>query len=219
MGGFRYWRMWITRAVNNETYVGIGEFELRATPGGSSIVSGGTASASSEFSATYSADKAIDADPTTLWHTISGDPKVAWWWQYHFAEPVGAAEYSLLIPSSHSAIRSPRDWELQVSDDASNWLTVDQRVGEDFVGDIERQWPLTIDAYRLTGVAKFSDGQVADNVRVWYRGNATHLNDTTPAPLTGEFSIIAATSGPYDVLITRDGYRPLAHGPVTASAI
>jgi hypothetical protein len=49
------------------------------------VLSGGTASADSELSGTYSADKACDGNVATFWNSASG--AFPHWWQYQFDRP------------------------------------------------------------------------------------------------------------------------------------
>lgn len=67
------------------------------------------------------------------------------------------------------------------------------------------------------GMAKFSDGAIAETIRVWDRNTGKFLKDFTPDQDTGEFEIIVAAET-VDVAILKTGYRPIMHGPVTLTA-
>ena len=68
--------------------------------------------------------------------------------------------------------------------------------------------------------AKFTDGSIATKVAAFLSGTKVLAGEATPDPVTGEFSIIALNqdSANFDVAIYRDGYRPLIHGPIYATA-
>lgn len=68
--------------------------------------------------------------------------------------------------------------------------------------------------------AKFTDGSIATKAAAFLSGTKALVGEATPDPITGEFSIIVPNqdSANFDVAIYRDGYRPLIHGPISATA-
>lgn len=118
------WRLNITANCGDSYYLVVYEIEFREVIGGADQCAGGTATASAQYSATYSAAKAFDNDLSTSWvpplYTTTG------WIQYEFAAPKEIAEYTIM-PSA-SAAASPRDWTLEYWD-GSAWVVVDTRAG------------------------------------------------------------------------------------------
>lgn len=70
----------------------------------------------------------------------------------------------------------------------------------------------------LAGTAKFTDGTVADQLFVLKASTCELMAEGAVDPETGEFDHRGI--GPDDVyiLITKPGYRPLVHGPVTPAS-
>lgn len=120
------WRFEIAHNDGDASYIGIEEIELRATVGGADQCSGGTASASSEYNATYAAAKAFDDSIGTRWVTAGGQI-----WahiQYLFGSSVTVAEYSI-IPDSTDYPRAPKSFILEYYD-GSDWIPADTRYAE-----------------------------------------------------------------------------------------
>ncbi|MDS4070513.1 MAG: DNRLRE domain-containing protein [Candidatus Competibacter sp.] len=68
--------------------------------------------------------------------------------------------------------------------------------------------------YGISGIAKFSDNEIATLVRAWRRDTGAWVGDATPNGSTGAYSIITPNT-PVDRTIFKTGYRPLTHGPIT----
>lgn len=68
--------------------------------------------------------------------------------------------------------------------------------------------------------ARFTDGSIATKAVAFLSGTNVLAGEATPDPITGEFSITVPNqaSANFDVAIYRDGYRPLIHGPISATA-
>lgn len=63
LGPYRYWRIFATTNNGDASFIGIGELEFYETPyNGVNVLTGGTISASSQFSGTLAASKAIDGN-------------------------------------------------------------------------------------------------------------------------------------------------------------
>lgn len=99
---------------------------------GSDVLIGGTASADEIFSATYSAEKAVDDNTSTFWATTAS--AMPHWWKYDLGagvsktvrklrmieanSPVGIADFTLHGSNNDS------DWDLLLTDvhsDNNNW--------------------------------------------------------------------------------------------------
>jgi hypothetical protein len=70
-------------------------------------------------------------------------------------------------------------------------------------------------APKITGTAKFTNGAVADVVRVWKASDGTLLASPAITPVSGAFTADMPDTSPVLVTITKTGYRPLTHGPIT----
>lgn len=119
--GHRYWRAYIT-AGNGATATSAAEFGLRDTVGGSSIATGGTPSASTEFNSSFDAAKAFDGNPSTLWSAASNSGFPAWL-AYDFGTAVDIVEVSYTCRNDAVANQAWRNFSIQYSDDNSTWTT------------------------------------------------------------------------------------------------
>jgi len=77
---------------------------------------------------------------------------------------------------------------------------------------IEAKAPAT---YRLSGVAKFTDGAIATKLRISNHDTGAWISDITPDPATGAYQFDQLVDNACDLTIYRTGYRPLTHGPVS----
>lgn len=126
--GYRYWRLNIT-ANNGRGTTQVAEVELRATVSGANIATGGTPSASSEFSFLFDAAKAFDNNTSNYWSTATS--VVAAWLRYDLG--VGnasvVAQYAIRARSDANN-GTPSAWTLEGSEDGSVWTVVDTQSGQ-----------------------------------------------------------------------------------------
>lgn len=217
MAAYKYWGL---RVINSSHAFAsaISEIELREFPNGPSIFTGGVADATDTIRAEFAAAMAVDGDLGTQWQTNDGYPPT--WW-YEFPAPVSAVEYAIYTRDVAEPL-APTDWELVASDDGVNWDVIDAQSG---IPVTRGEWSVysfasSTERYAISGLALFSDGAIADTVRLWHRTNAVHVIDLIPDSPSGAYITQDLDGpGPYDVLILRDGYRPLAHGPITAMLV
>ena len=82
-------------------------------------------------------DKLFDGKTTTKWYTQAGgsDSPLSYpiWAQIIYKEPIGIASYSI-VSGNDMPDRDPKDWELQGSNDGSQWVTLDSQTGVTFSG-------------------------------------------------------------------------------------
>lgn len=125
-GSHVYWRLHVATTEQGGA-PSCGELEMRSTAGGSNLCTGGTPSASSIWSATYSADKAFDGTTTTLWSAAVANS----WLQYQFASAVSVGIITIKARSDGFANTSPRNFLLQYADSSSGpWATAFRVVSE-----------------------------------------------------------------------------------------
>lgn len=125
-GSHLYWRLHVSTTQEGGA-PSVGELEMRSTAGGSNLCTGGTPSASSIWSATYTADKAFDGTTTTLWSAAVANS----WLQYQFASPVSVGNITIKARSDGFATTSPRNFNLQYSDNpAGPWATAFRVINE-----------------------------------------------------------------------------------------
>lgn len=84
---------------------------------GANLVTGGTATASDEYSATYAASKAADGNAGTWWESLGAEPH---WWKYQFA----AAKVVTKIGITLGHIYGLKDFTIAGSNDNANWTTL-----------------------------------------------------------------------------------------------
>src|SRR5215471_2146449 len=128
MAAHRYWRIYWTATDAGPGYIGVAEIQMRTAIGGSNVLAGGTASASSEFPGPYQAFQALDANPATFW---SGNGPTPHWWKYDLGagNAKDIIEYVLTARNDSNYTQTGRDFQLQASDDNSTWTTIDTRAG------------------------------------------------------------------------------------------
>lgn len=100
----------------NASAVNIAEVEMRATAGGTDQCTGGTASASTEYSGSFTANKAFGGT-SGLWASTDAG-SVGSWLQYTFASAVAVNEIVVTAPSG----AGPTAIQLQYHD-GSQWVT------------------------------------------------------------------------------------------------
>lgn len=130
----RYWRVYITATDGSASNFGFTEIEIRGSIGGPDLTvpqtAGGAATASSEANMSNAAWRAVDESLTSGWLGNVPGGGLPGWWRYDFGHaghtgPSTADVRQILIRGSWNApTASPRDFELQWSDDNSSWTTV-----------------------------------------------------------------------------------------------
>jgi hypothetical protein len=119
----RYLRLFIEN-TSDPNFCSISEIYFRDDAG--SLIAGGTASASSQFSGTYSANKARDGNTATWWGTVSGSNDPCWW-AIDFGSSKFVSEIELM-PVSGSPTHMPTAVVLQTSSDGAKWYNVQRWV-------------------------------------------------------------------------------------------
>lgn len=117
-----YWRLLIQGNAGGAA-VSIEELQM-FDASGTSLCTGGTASASSTFSPTYAASMAFDANFTTFWNNNSIVPTVGSpeWLQYQFASAVDVASFRIVC-RENTPTQAPKNFILQYSDTGSAWTS------------------------------------------------------------------------------------------------
>lgn len=118
--GARYWRL-NTTANNGSSNLAIGDVQLRNKVGGTSVATGGTASASTTNGG-YVAANGFDGSAATLWNasTSSG------WLKYDFGSGNEKTITEFVVQSRSDGYTSdaPKDFTLEYSSDNTVWFTV-----------------------------------------------------------------------------------------------
>ena len=121
----RYWRSWLGERAGG-SLITLAEVELKQSYAGSDETGSGTASARSEFSASFPASKAFDNsidDSTGVW---ASNDATSSWLQYDFGSGVTKAITDITINSRDHAsfyAECPRGGGVQSSDDGTSWTT------------------------------------------------------------------------------------------------
>jgi hypothetical protein len=127
----RYWRLLITAPDGSTSFCGMTELEMRATVGGADWTNSLSGpSASSEINSSNAASMAFDNSDSTGW--LSDTAGTSW-----IKQDLGATSgdwracAQILIKGSYNAPdASPKDFQLQWSDNNSAWTTVLTVTGE-----------------------------------------------------------------------------------------
>lgn len=120
MAAHRYWRLLFT-ASDNPAGVQLAEVVFKSN--GADVTVNGTANASSYWTdGTYAFLPAMAFDKilTSDWATASG-AALPQWLSYDFGVAVNIDAFS--ITSSQQGVEHPTAWQLQYSDDGTNWTT------------------------------------------------------------------------------------------------
>jgi hypothetical protein len=122
MAAHRHWAVLVTARSGSGNGVGLAEVQMRASPGGANISTGGVASGDSSFG--HVAANAFDGSTATIWHNAStGGARVRL--AYDFGAPVSVAEVMLSNPGAATAYPGatfgPAVCWVQWSDDGVAW--------------------------------------------------------------------------------------------------
>lgn len=132
MAAHRYWRLFVGASASS-AYVTIGELMLATTPGGASVATGGTPSASSSYSGSTTPDKAFDGTlGTTCWNSAA---TYSAWLQYDLGagNEKDIVEIRIYFPSSGSNVsEAPSSFLLYWSDNGQTWTRQSQWSGQVF---------------------------------------------------------------------------------------
>lgn len=118
MAAHTYWRLSLGHDVGLDGFQAIAEIQMRGAVSGPDLLTGGTATASSQL--LNGPALACDDNGATWWNTnFSG---IGHWWRYEFASPVDIEEITLqsvVIDPDGMPMWFSLDW----SDDGSTWTT------------------------------------------------------------------------------------------------
>lgn len=138
-GGFRYFKLTLKQASGTNG-VRIADFQILGYPETDdenlATSDNGTITASAKG---RNAQNLIDNNATTMAEIPSADReqidnfngetryngKINAWFQYEFKEPTAITAYALGMTTSANRDRRPSCWELQASNDAEQWVTLD----------------------------------------------------------------------------------------------
>lgn len=132
MAAHLYWRINIL-TNNGDGNVGLAGLEFRDTVGGSNVATGGTALCSNDWGGMFPAANAFDGNASTIWVTDAGPPQ---WIGYHFASAVDIAQIAVQARPTYMG-NSPKDFDLQFSDDGAVWIQQSAFTGQTSWGSNE----------------------------------------------------------------------------------
>ena len=121
-----YWRVRTDRNAATSSGSGgvtsVNEIEMRATPGGANLCTGGTAIALN-VNASTPASRAFDGSLNYIDNsTVSLDDSQPWWIGYHFATPVDVQEVAIWRQQYSSGyVRAPGTVYIDYSDNGDDW--------------------------------------------------------------------------------------------------
>lgn len=137
--GHRYWGVYIT-ASDGGSFKGMTELQLRGTVGGADMTdptqafTGNFAFSTDNINGSNSQEKAFDDNTSSGWLSGSnGLPKRIWWdFAGNGSLPGTTADVAQIsiAGSWNDPPSSPKDFEIQWSDDAVSWTTVKTVTGE-----------------------------------------------------------------------------------------
>ena len=142
MSAHAWWRIKIT-APDGNVWDAIVALDMHTSQGGANVCTGGTAFASSQYSGTYSADKAFDGNSGTFWNNGTEGPPTETI-GYHFASPVNIVE--IMITATTTPSCSPKDFTIEYSDDGAAYSVLATITGSASWGVLETRtfWPSAV---------------------------------------------------------------------------
>ncbi len=128
-GARRYWRINVTLNNGSASNWSLTEVVFRTVPGGPQVATGGTASASTTLGG-YPASNAFDGNLSNLYVATQSTG----WLQYDFGASnlVAIAEIAIVSRFDGFQTDSPRDFQVQYSDNGSSWTTAWSVTGQTF---------------------------------------------------------------------------------------
>lgn len=203
---------------------------LSTTSGGTQLMTGGTASASTTHT-TYTADKAFTSS-TDYWYSSSTSIAPPHWVKYDLGSGNTATPRFLKMTPYSPAYAGgsnpyfPTDCELQGSDDDSTWTTLaaftDLRWVPGSRWYVGNGTTLVLEVpigYQIAGNSTHSDGDPTRAVVVFDWATGTWIDTLTPDN-AGDFGSMFVGSADIGLLHMGDsGYAPWTDGPITPSAI
>lgn len=128
----RLWR-YVVDAVNGGFFKKTTEFALRATSGGANLCAGKPFTQSAGFTPNL-----VDGT-SSEWQWTQSPPQSAF---FFFETPPNPSFVYIKGPSSFAATDGPKDFRVQYSNNARDWVTVLERTGESWVDKQEREYAL-----------------------------------------------------------------------------
>lgn len=119
-GAHKYWRiiMFGVGTVGTNNAYSMSELQMRSSPSGATLCTGGTASAGETYT-TVTPANAFDGNTTTAWG--STNKTLSNWLCYSFASPVSISTLAITAQNNSGYGQTPADFALQFSDDGTNW--------------------------------------------------------------------------------------------------
>ena len=96
---------------------------MASAPGGATLCSGGTVTASGTVGGGYAAANAFDGNPSSIWASAVSPPSDQWI-QYAFATAVSVAEVRLTVRGDGYLNQAPHAFDVQGSNDGVTFATV-----------------------------------------------------------------------------------------------
>jgi hypothetical protein len=199
----RYWRVYITAATGTP-HLDTSEIEFRASVGGADQCVGGTAIYSNQTGG-FEAAKAFDDTTSTTWYINQGTFALPQWIGYDFGagNAKDVVEFAL---TCWQPGESPKDFQLQYSDDGSTWTTKYTRANESWsaVGQVKAFSSSNV----VTATVTTSQGQSSSASAA-----ATSVGDVVATTRQGQTASAAASTGVSASVATSQGQ----HGAASAS--
>lgn len=137
-GGYLYFRIQCT-ANNGGSLDQITEIEVAQTAGGTNVCTGGTATASNQYT-DYGPVRAFDGVKNDNYYAWVGTGAKPYWVQYQFVSPVAIAEVRLWGPSVSSIWnRGPKDFTIEGSNDGTNWTVLKTVTGDIYTAEYQQK--------------------------------------------------------------------------------
>lgn len=194
----RYFRLYCTNAA--ASYYRIGEIEVRATAGGATLCTGGTAFGDSNY---YPAARAFDGTASGESNVWVGNPGASRTIGYDFGSAVTMAELVVAngIGMGGGAGQHGFDFEFQYSDDGGVWSPGIFVPGSARAATDGASHTYSLAVYAVSGVVTDASGAPAARKVVALReSNNTVSSSVTSSAVTGAYSIQTPTNSAHTVV-------------------
>lgn len=213
------YRIYVTRTASTAAYAPgyctINEFRgfTNGDGSGSNLFTGGTASASSAYSA-HTANLAFDGNAATFWESDNAAPDFRWL-RYDLASAVVIRNFYLSSTTYPEEV--PRDFLIQGSNDDTTWTTL-FRVTDWVTTGVAKTGSIRADLM-VGGASLLDTGAGATKVFILRYADGGFIGTAVPNAVTGEWQYRLQTTD--DLLVTHigpSGFRPISDGPITPFA-
>lgn len=214
----KYVRLWITDN-NGGSNVTVVEMECFTTAGGKvDLCINGTATTNGQINGSNSVSMAFDNNLVNKWSSLASVPTPGnpHWIQYEFAGDPAIQSYSIVGCLTGQEVFALRDWELQISDNGTDWTTIDIQTDQgSWSGEEKRSFDIQNNS--LSGTTEVNGVPTQCTVRLYENVSGVLVQSLDSDPVTGayQFNLLSDVID-YDIACLSPGVCPQMNGSFNA---